>query len=54
MKIIDNNGKGCDVDIDRLKLFKSFKKGELIQYPKYENTISKIQKDKPVFSDDEN
>ena len=53
MKIIDNHGKGYDVDIDRLKLFKSFKKDELITYSKYEQDISKIKKDKPVYSDDE-
>ena len=53
VKIVDNNGKGYDIDIDRLKLFKSFKKDELIPYPKYEQTIAKIKRDKPIFSDDD-
>ena len=53
VKIVGNNGKGYDVDIDRLKLFKSFKKDELMSYPQYEKLISKIRKDKPVYSDDE-
>ena len=35
------------------QLFKSFKKDELISYSKYEQDISKIKKDKPVYSDDE-
>ena len=51
---MDNNGKGYDVDINRSKLFKSFKKDELISYPKYEQTIAKIKKDKPAYSDNEN
>ena len=53
VKIVDNNGKGYDVDIDRLKLFKSFQKGELMSYPQYEKLISKIRKDKPVYFDDD-
>ena len=53
VKIVDNNGKGYDVDIDRLKLFKSFKKDELLSYPQYEKLISKIRRDKPVYSDEE-
>ena len=35
LKIIDNNGKGHDIDIDRLKLYKSFKSDELIPYSKH-------------------
>ena len=53
MKIIDNTGKVYDVDIDRLKLFKSFKKDELITYPKYEQILSKLKRDKPIYSDEE-
>ena len=51
VKIVDNEGKGHIVDIDRLKLFKTFKKENLIQYPKYEETIKKLNKDKPTYSD---
>jgi len=53
VKIIDNQGKGHDVDIDRLKLFKSFGKDELLDYPKYEQTIAKLKKDKPTYSDED-
>ena len=40
VEIIDNLGKSYDVDIDRLKLFKSFKSDELIDYPKFEKMMS--------------
>ena len=49
--IVDNKGKGYDVDIDRLKLFKSFKRDELIDYPKFETMMSKLNLDKPIYSD---
>ena len=48
---MDNKGKGYDVDIDRLKLFKSFKKGELMDYPKFETMMSKLKLDKLIYSD---
>ena len=51
VKIIDNTGKGYDVDIDRLKLFKSFKKDELIDYPHFKKMMSDLKKDKPIYSD---
>ena len=53
VKIVDNKGKGHIVDIDRLKLFKTFKQGDLIQYPKYEETIRKLNRDEPTYSDEE-
>ena len=51
VEIVDNKVKGYDIDIDRLKLFKSFKKGELIDYPKFELMMSKLKADKPIYSD---
>ena len=54
VKIVDNRGKGYEVDINRLKSFKQFKKNDLISYPEYKDTLEKLQKDKPTLSDDEN
>ena len=53
VEIIDNLGKSYDVDIDRLKLFKSFKSDELIDYPKFEKMMANLKIDKPIYSDDE-
>ena len=52
VKIVDNTGRGYDVDIDRLKLFKQMK-SELLNHSQYEQTLKKLQKNTPIYSDED-
>ena len=49
VKIIDKKGKGYDVDIDRLKLFKTFKNKDIMKYTQFEDMLEKMKKDKPNY-----
>ena len=53
VKIVDDTGRGYDVDTDRLKLFKKFSKNEIMSYNNYEKTLKNLKKNKPIYSDED-
>ena len=53
VKIVDSTGNGYDVDVDRLKLFKKFSKNQLMKYNNYEKILEKLERNKPIYSDED-